>query len=199
MSSWKRPLQRPLRATKRYSLPWCRPAMCDLSILRGLQGRDVPFVGCVTDVEIDFWNQSPIGSSRIHCPRRRPEDPESGGQLAEKSTGFCGIIAARVTIFTSSFRSSLIPHRLLPIIICGCTLYYFTLYHEPECEFVRTIRKLIFSRRKRTTLTRFSRATNYALEQRLHLPTILVTHLTNPRRRALGVHHGSPLSRLPGR
>jgi len=49
--------------------------MCDLSILRGLQGRDVPFVGCGTDVEIDFWNQSPIGSGRIQTS---PEDPESG-------------------------------------------------------------------------------------------------------------------------
>ena len=67
--------------------------MCDLSILRGLQGRDVPLVGCVTDVEIDFWNQSPIGSSRIQSPESPEDDPriqKVEPQLAEKVPAFAG-------------------------------------------------------------------------------------------------------------
>jgi len=65
---------------------------CDVRFVdfEGLQGRDVPFVGCGTDVEIDFWNQSPIGGSRI----QGPEDPSSTTKLC---AAFCGIIAARVT------------------------------------------------------------------------------------------------------
>jgi hypothetical protein len=50
--------------------------MCDLSILRGLH---VPFVVC-TDVEIDFfWNQSPIGGSRIQGEGEDPETGSAGG------------------------------------------------------------------------------------------------------------------------
>lgn len=109
---------------------------------------------------IDFWNQkSDRGEPSSRSSRPEAEDSERlrfPAQQPEKVRArLCGInCRSRVTVSPARAVKSLIAHRLLPTSIC-CAAHCTTIrYHEPECEFVRAIRKLFFSlRRKRTTHT----------------------------------------------